>query len=91
MGVVGICWYICGVFAVLHVLTLLMGYAPNAQAFGTMLQVVSGSVALAACAGTIGLGWLRRDHWIHRSRPIRALLVGVAVIATLVLLLMLGG
>jgi amino acid transporter len=91
MGMVGICWYICGAFAVLHVLTLLMSYAPHAQSFGTMLQVVSGSVTLVACAGAIGLGRLRRDHWIRRSRPLRALLVGVAVVATVALLIMLGG
>jgi hypothetical protein len=68
-------------------MTLMITYAPESESFITVMQVVSGAGALAACALAIWLSWLPRDHWIRRSKPISTVLVAASVTVSLVFLL----
>jgi len=82
---VGLCWYISGACAVLHLMSLLISYVPEAERFVVTVQIASASVALAAAAAALRLRRLPTDHWIHHYRPLWFLLVAITIFVTLLL------
>ncbi len=87
MRVVWLAWYICGVCLLLALLASAITYHPNIQLMGVVAPAAFSGVALLAGGAAIGLGRLPPAHRVHRSRPLWAGVVAVAVTVTLLLVL----
>src|SRR5690242_11349265 len=87
MRVVWLAWYICGVCLLAALLASAITYHPDSQRLGVVLPAAFGGVALLAGGAAVGLGRLPTTHRVHRSKPLRAGLVAVAVTVTLLLVL----
>jgi hypothetical protein len=87
MRVVWLAWYICGVCFLLTLLASAITYHPDIQHLGVVLPAAFSGVALLAGGAAVGLGRLTPTHLAHRSEPLWAGLVAVAVTVTLLLVL----
>ena len=88
MRVVWLARYLCGVFLLLALLASAITYHPDSRPLGLALPAAFGGAALLAGGVEVGLGRLPPTHRVHRSRPLWAALVAVAVAVTLLLVLM---
>jgi hypothetical protein len=87
MRVVWLAWYICGVCLLLALLASAITYHPDIQHLGVVLPATFGGVGLLAGGAAVALRRLPAEHRVHRSKPLRAGLVAVAVTVTLLLVL----
>jgi len=87
MRVIWLAWYICGVCLLLALLASAITYQPDIQHLGVVLPAAFGGVALVAGVAAVGLGRSPPTHRVHRSKPLWAGLVAVAVTVTLLLVL----
>jgi hypothetical protein len=87
MRVVWLAWYICGVCLLFSLLASAITYHPDVQHLGVVLPAAFGGVALLAGWAAVRLRGLPPTHRVHRSKPLWAGLVAVAVTVTLLLVL----
>ena len=74
--------------AFLSVMSSAITYAPPGPGLlARMLPVVFACGAACGCVLTLVLSILPRDHWVHSHRPLRNVLVAVAVTATILMVL----
>ncbi len=85
MRILWLTWYICGVCLLLALLASAITYHPDIQHLGVALPAAFGGLALLAGVAAASLGRLPPTHRAHRSKPLWAGLVAVAVTVTLVL------
>jgi hypothetical protein len=85
MRVLWLAWYICGACLLLALLASAITYHPQVQHLGVVLPAVFGAVALLAGGAAVGIGRLPPTHRLHRSKPLWAGMVAVAIAATLLL------
>jgi hypothetical protein len=94
MRIVGVAWYLCGLFCVAAIVESMITFVPEAQRMGTILLVAL--LILAALFG-IGAAWLmffrrrRPMSWVFTSKPLSTGMVCVAAILTIVILMSVAG
>ena len=78
-------WYISGVLGLAALLFSAATVVPEHEWVRSVFMLVAGTgaVAFAFIGGT--LGKLPQDHWGNRSRTVRAVLLVVAMVATLLM------
>ena len=87
MRLVWLSWYVSGMLALLSVLTSLISYAPGPNRVETLLPIVFATGAFVGIGASVCLGRLRREHWIHQSKPLWAGFVAVALAVTVLVVL----
>ncbi len=87
MRVTLVCWCFCALLTLLFATTFLITYAPGAEGLQLTEQAITGCSAGAAACLAITVGRLPRTHWLHRSKPVWAVLVALAALLTMALVL----
>jgi hypothetical protein len=87
MTVARICWYLCGLFAVALVAASAITFHPEAQAARWLLT--SGTAALSAVFGVLAV--VSRQAAFAQRRWLVRVFQCLAVLATITVILMLGG
>ncbi|VTR96203.1 unnamed protein product [Gemmata massiliana] len=79
-------WYTCGVLLITSVAVSAITILPGGESWIRMIFTVLGATAGIFAILGAALLWLPRDHWCNRSRRVRQVLSGGAVVASLLLL-----
>jgi len=87
ISLTGILWYICGMATVSALVTSLITFLPERQWVGDVLYMVFVSMAVATAAVAWFLGRLPATHRIHQSAPLKASLLVIATVLTVLLVM----
>jgi hypothetical protein len=77
-----LCWYLCGLSAVLMALSSFISYVPGPGRPEVVLPAAFGCGALAAAVSALSLRRLPPDHWLHRSPRVYTGFVMAAIAVT---------
>jgi hypothetical protein len=78
-------WYACVTLALATLLVSAASVVPGYEWVQLLLMLVTGAGAVGFAIIGSKLGRLPQDHWGNRSRTVRAVLVVVAMVATMLM------
>lgn len=83
-------WYVCSICLLLALAASVITFVPEIEYLGIVMPIVFGGLAVATGGAAIALERLAPDHPLQRSMPLWGVILLVAVIATLMLLGIVG-
>jgi hypothetical protein len=84
MRLVGISWYLCGLFALaFFFVAFVVSFAPGAELFEVVLAALTGGGTIIFAVAARLLSTRLRAHWVHQSARAIDLYGGFAAILTI--------